>query len=414
MEEAKVQLIPVDDIIPNRFQPRLKFSEKELQGLAESISEHGIVSPIIVRKIGDKFEIIAGERRFKAANLVGLTTVPCIVKELDDTESAEIAVIENLQRSNLTPIEEARSYEKLLSKGMTQEELAKRLGVSQPTIANKVRLLNLTPEVQDALLHNKISERHARSLLQISNPDMQNNLLNTIITNRLTVRQTDNEVSALLNKNLSAAGSEDIFNVNIDEIKENSEDIFKTQEHIDFESLLKKESTPEVVQEERVLKMEPPKVEDDNEEESGEIKVPDVINISEPSPVVTATPSVQTPTNEEEWINPFQVINGVFEDPLPKETPVQVVESPVVEQKVVTPPVDPDLDSLNSYLSGSTIKIQTEEKPKQSTASVKRISNVINATRNMKVDLEMQGIQIDTEEFDFDDMYQIVIKVKKD
>ena len=190
-DRDEVVQLYLDDIIPNRFQPRLRFNEKELQSLAESISIHGIVSPIIVRRIGDKFEIIAGERRFKAANLVRLTSVPCIIKELDDNESAEIAVIENLQRSNLTPIEEARSYEKLLSKGMTQEVLARRLGVSQPTIANKVRLLNLTPEVQDALLHNRISERHARSLLSISDPNLLNNLLNTIIANRLTVRQTD-------------------------------------------------------------------------------------------------------------------------------------------------------------------------------------------------------------------------------
>ena len=158
--------VSVEDIIPNRFQPRLAFDEKALKDLAESIKIHGIIQPLVLRRLNDKFEIIAGERRYKAACMAGLTKVPAIIKEIDDNKSAEIAVVENLQRKNLTAIEEAQSYKKILDKGyITQEELAARMGVSQPTIANKLRLLNLSQEVQDALLGNKISERHARSLL---------------------------------------------------------------------------------------------------------------------------------------------------------------------------------------------------------------------------------------------------------
>ena len=393
MEEAKIVLIPVDDIIPNRFQPRLRFNEKELQSLAESISIHGIVSPIIVRRIGEKFEIIAGERRFKAANLVGLTKVPCIIKELDDNESAEIAVIENLQRSNLTPIEEARSYEKLLSKGMTQDELARRLGVSQPTIANKVRLLNLTPEVQDALLHNRISERHARSLLSIADPNLQNNLLNTIITNRLTVRQTDIEVSTLLGKNISAAGSEDIFNININEVKDNSEDIIKEHKEVDFESLLKKDIEPTPIQkpveqpkpQEKVMNIEPPKMVND-------FDISSIPGLSKEEP---KTPSFD-PVPEEEWINPFQG----FQQNNNSESAKNNAQ---------------DLELFDEYLSGNTININEVPLSKEKSPELtKRISNVINATRNMKSELESIGIDVDTEESEDDEFYQITIKVKKD
>ena len=177
--------VSVEDIIPNRFQPRLAFDEKALKELSESIKIHGIIQPLVLRRLNDKFEIIAGERRYKAACMAGLTKVPAIIKEIDDNKSAEIAVVENLQRKNLTAIEEAQSYKKILDKGyLTQEELAARMGVSQPTIANKLRLLNLNQEVQDALLGNKISERHARSLLAITDQNIQVQMLRRIISER--------------------------------------------------------------------------------------------------------------------------------------------------------------------------------------------------------------------------------------
>ena len=198
--------VSVEDIIPNRFQPRLAFDEKALKDLAESIKIHGIIQPLVLRRLNDKFEIIAGERRYKAACMAGLTKVPAIIKEIDDNKSAEIAVVENLQRKNLTAIEEAQSYKKILDKGyITQEELAARMGVSQPTIANKLRLLNLSQEVQDALLGNKISERHARSLLAITDKNIQVQMLRRIISERLTVRQTDEEISKLLGRPISSS-----------------------------------------------------------------------------------------------------------------------------------------------------------------------------------------------------------------
>ena len=180
--EPLIQNINIDLIIPNRFQPRLTFDEKTLNELAASIKEHGIIQPLVLRRLGDKFEIIAGERRYKAATLAGLTEVPAIISNIDDNKSAELALVENVQRKNLNSLEEAKSYKKILDKeGLTQEELAKKIGVSQSTVANKLRLLNLTMEAQDALMNEKISERHARSLLTVTDPKVQVDLLNRVI-----------------------------------------------------------------------------------------------------------------------------------------------------------------------------------------------------------------------------------------
>ncbi len=200
-EKDKIVQVPVEDILPNRFQPRLAFDEKELIDLSNSILKYGIIQPIVLRKIGSKYEIIAGERRYKATVMAGLKTIPAIINNTDDNTSAEIALLENLQRKNLTVIEEAQSFKKLLDRGFTQEELANKLGLSQSSIANKLRLLNLPKKVQDALLFSKISERHARSLLSLNDTDMQLVLLDRIINERLTVRQTEDEISILLNKN---------------------------------------------------------------------------------------------------------------------------------------------------------------------------------------------------------------------
>ena len=185
----------LDDIIPNRFQPREVFDEKALKELAVSIKEHGVIQPIIVRKVNDKYEIIAGERRYKASALAGLTKIPAIIRNLDDKESSKVALLENLQRKNLTPIEEARTYQKILEiDEMTQEELAKTMGKSQSAVANKLRLLSLPDEVQESLLKEQISERHARALLNIPEPQKQTDMLRKIISNKMSVRAVEEEI----------------------------------------------------------------------------------------------------------------------------------------------------------------------------------------------------------------------------
>ena len=216
--EPNVQYINVENIIPNRFQPRLTFDDEALKELALSIKEHGIIQPLVLRKLSlDKYEIIAGERRYKASQIAGLNKVPAIIANMDDNTSAEVALVENIQRRNLSAIEEAKSYQKLLDRGyLTQEQLAKRLGISQPNIANKIRLLNLTEEVQEALMSEKISERHARSLLQITDSNDQVELLNKIIENRMTVRQLDDEIKLKQNKIIEKEEPEKINKLDFD------------------------------------------------------------------------------------------------------------------------------------------------------------------------------------------------------
>ncbi len=197
--EAQIRMIPVDQIIPNRFQPRLEFDQEALNTLANSIKQHGIIQPLVLRRVADKYEIIAGERRFKASQMCGMMQVPAIITDLDDNESAEVAIIENTQRRELSAIEEAQSYKKLLDrKYLTQEQLAQRLGTSQSNIANKIRLLQLDKAVQEALMKNQISERHARSLLRVQDPKKQVELLNRVIQERIKVRDLEKEIDKIL------------------------------------------------------------------------------------------------------------------------------------------------------------------------------------------------------------------------
>ena len=190
---SEVVYLYLDDIIPNRFQPREIFDDQALKELAVSIKEHGVIQPIIVRQVENKYEIIAGERRYKASTMAGLTKIPAIVKNYDDKESSKVALIENLQRKDLTPIEEARTYQKILEleNDMTQEQLASTLGKTQSSVSNKLRLLALPDEIQDALLKEKISERHARSLLNIEDKNEQIKMMERVITDKMTVRELD-------------------------------------------------------------------------------------------------------------------------------------------------------------------------------------------------------------------------------
>ena len=194
-QKDEIVYLYLDDIIPNRFQPREVFDERALKELAVSIKEHGVIQPIIVRNVNGKYEIIAGERRYKASAMAGLTKIPAIIRNLDDKESSKVALLENLQRRNLNPIEEARTYQKILEiDQMTQEKLAKTMGKSQSAVANKIRLLGLSDEVQTALLKEQISERHARTLLNIPDKKKQNEMLKKVINEKMTVRQLEQEI----------------------------------------------------------------------------------------------------------------------------------------------------------------------------------------------------------------------------
>jgi len=207
-----VQDIEILRIVPNPHQPRLNFDQEKLQELADSIKEHGVIQPIVATKEGNQYEIIAGERRFQASKLAGLKTVPVIIREANEQQKLELAIIENIQRHNLNPIEEAKSYLKLENDfDISQEEVALKVGKSRSAVANKTRLLKLPVEIQKALIEEKITEGHAKAILALENPEKQRALFEIIIKNNLTVRQTEDktkEVSVKNHKRMVSVDSE--------------------------------------------------------------------------------------------------------------------------------------------------------------------------------------------------------------
>lgn len=185
--------LSIASIVTNPDQPRKSFDETQLSELSDSIKQNGVLQPILVRKKGEKYEIVAGERRYQASKLAGLKEIPAIVRDIDDAEVFQLALIENLQRSDLTPIEEARGYRQLLdTKGLTQEGLAKILSKSRSAIANTLRLMDLPQEVQDMMEEGQITAGHARAILAVPSEEGRIKLAQKVVAENLTVRQTEN------------------------------------------------------------------------------------------------------------------------------------------------------------------------------------------------------------------------------
>ena len=404
--EQKVLQVAIEDIIPNRFQPRLAFDEEGLKELSESIKQHGIIQPLVLRRLGNKYEIIAGERRFKAATMAGLRQVPAIISDIDDNKSAEIALVENIQRRNLTPIEEAKSYKNLLDRGyMTQEQLAEKMGVSQSSISNKLRLLNLAPEVQDALLQEKISERHARSLLALPKEE-QAEWLKKIISKRLTVRQLDLEI-----KKAKGEVEEEIPLVNpnpdLKAMINNATDINKTEPIREVKNV---EPTPVASTNQNIESTEPKnqpnKFFNFLEDEAANMQMT-------PSEPATASndsmeeleilddfapaPNEQTPPNpkEEETIMPFLFdnkeakANNTIEEV--KDTQAEKIIDPM--DSVIK--LDPNYNQLVEEAKGIDLK------------------TAINEIRDMISSMEKQGFKVSLDEIDLNDKYQMTINIQK-
>lgn len=185
--------LPIEDIVPNPNQPRTHFNESELEELSESIRENGVLQPLLVRKNGTKYEIIAGERRYQASKLAELKKLPVVIKDVDDQKMLELALIENLQRSDLNPIEEARGYRQLIKKsGMTQEALSKAVSKSRSAITNSLRLLDLPDEVQQLLFDGKLTAGHARAILAVPFEEARVKLAEKVVAEGLSVRATEN------------------------------------------------------------------------------------------------------------------------------------------------------------------------------------------------------------------------------
>ncbi|MFH0924737.1 MAG: ParB/RepB/Spo0J family partition protein [bacterium] len=192
--------LPLGDVIPNKFQPRKTFDEKKLEELANSIREKGVIQPIIVHKVEDKYEIVTGERRWRAVQKTGFKDIPAIIRDVSEKEKLELALIENIQREDLNPLEEAEAYKEIMERlSLTHEEVAKRVGKERCTISNSVRLLKLPEEIKCALISNTITTGHARAILTLEE-EKQTTLCKEIVEKKLTVRDTENYVKEIVQR----------------------------------------------------------------------------------------------------------------------------------------------------------------------------------------------------------------------
>ena len=412
MENAILN-VSIDLIIPNRFQPRLVFDEKALNELADSIKEHGIIEPIIVRQLNDKYEIIAGERRYKAACIAGLTKVPVIVRNLSDYKSAQVAVIENVQRRNLNPMEEAKSYKRILDQGLkTQEELAKEIGVSQSTIANKLRLLSLAEPVKQALSENKISERHARALLKLSSLDKQEEMLNKVINERLTVKDLDDEINKLtspISPNLSfkipevpnISDSLDLFNVKF------PEEPLSDQEP---------EFVPPVVEPKEVQPITEPKIEPVPKEETIEVNPdPEIKEIQEKEE--EQVPTKPQPDNS---TNIFD-IPTIGKEPKPDYPSLEDLQTNMdlgIESDILVPeqpeePISEEKEEPKLEVTEPIVVPETPVEPPKPRIIPKDLNSVKKAISDLNKEIREAGFNIKFEDYDFSDLYQAIIKINK-
>ena len=411
--ENTILNISIDLIMPNRFQPRLVFDEKALNELADSIKEHGIIEPIIVRPLNDKYEIIAGERRYKAACIAGLTKVPVIVKHLSDYKSAQVAVIENVQRRNLNPMEEAKSYKRILDHGLkTQEELAKEIGVSQSTIANKLRLLSLAEPVKQALSENKISERHARALLKITSLDKQEELLNKVITERLTVKDLDDEI-----KKLDTSTTPNIT-FKMPEVPNivNTLNLFDEKISEERVASSKPEFVPPVVEPKEEQPITEPKIETVPKEETIEVKPdPEIKEIQEIEEEQLPTkPQPDNSTN----IFDIPTIGKESKPDYPSLEDLQTNMDLGVESDILVPeqPEEPIVEEKEESKIEVTEPIVVHETPVEP-PKPRIIPNDLNSVKQAIFDLNKEireaGFNIEFEDYDFSDLYQAIIKINK-
>lgn len=431
--EKEIVNLFIDDILPNRFQPRLTFDEKALNELADSIRQHGIIQPLVVRKLNDKYEIIAGERRYKAAQLAGLQKVPAIVMNLNDNESAEVAVVENIQRKDLSALEEAESYKKLLDKGyLTQEQLANRMGKNQSTISNKLRLLGLSPEVKEALLNGKISERHARSLLNLKNAEDQKQVLEKIISSKLTVRQTDDLIKTIQNPAMQSQTSP---NIELEKEKPDViENIIPSVETLDFNETLNNslDQVPSApipyidmprIKEEPIISniQEAPLLQPAGENEG--IGTVDVDQIKEKAEDIN-------PVKENADVNKLLGITPADDN---ISTPNIEHEKPEAGPRFIMFPEEAEAeenksnesnDIKNDFHQGNQSKTFTDSL----VAEYRQTNGIVNdkkeldpndlnsgvkAIRSAVDELKTAGFKVNVEDFDFENIYQMIIKIEK-
>lgn len=424
-EKDEVVQLYLDDIIPNRFQPREIFDERALKELAVSIREHGVIQPIIVRSVqNEKYEIIAGERRYKASALAGLTKIPAIIRNLDDKESSKVALLENLQRKNLNPIEEARTYQKILEiDQMTQEELAKTMGKSQSAVANKLRLLSLPDDIQKSLLKEQISERHARALINIPDSKKQKEMLKKIIDNKMSVRSVEEEIKRLYSKNNDSTQARPELS--------NNEQIATTNAFVNSSPLMPTAELPADESNFGKVTIAPPEGEAMptgkfiNYGEIDKAREEEINNqIAEKPPAITSidindlksnTNDISTPSGGSSLDNLLN-IGGQTSFITPAEQIVKTESTLEKENKSKDYFNNSDLSAFNIPQETSNISPMNNGMIPISNVTDENytIEEATEKIRNLVEDLKAHGINISTNEMNFEKSFQIIIKLYKE
>ena len=428
-KDEVVQLY-LDDIIPNRLQPREIFAEKALKELAVSIKEHGVIQPIIVRSVNGKYEIIAGERRYKASALAGMTKIPAIIRDLDDKESSKVALLENLQRKNLNPIEEARTYQKILEiDEMTQEELAKTMGKSQSAVANKIRLLSLPEEIQEALLKEQISERHARTLLNIPDAKKQKEMLKKVIDNKMSVRLLEDEIKSLYPKE-----EKEESDISLDLPIPPKDLIASTDAFVNNDPLLPTAELPKDTSDFGKVTIAPPEgeempvskfinygeidKEDDEEDGGNTLDLPTSIPSIDINEIKSNSTDLNTNTSGAD-LDSLLNINGPsssamtdnFITPAEKIVKTDPLENIKQEDYFKTPDLTSiSLPEISNPMNNNLFNDDKEEKNQFDKYTIDEATTKI---RDLVNDLKEHGIDVKTDEMNFEKSFQIIIKIDK-
>ncbi len=416
-KDEVVQLY-LDDIIPNRFQPREVFDEKALKELAVSIKEHGVIQPIIVRSVNGKYEIIAGERRYKASALAGLTKIPAIVRDLDDKESSKVALLENLQRKNLNPIEEAKTYQKILEiDQMTQEELARTMGKSQSAVANKLRLLSLPDEIQEYLLKEELSERHARALLNLDDAEKQKEMAKKVIDNKMSVRNLEAEIKEMTGKTKPKQ----------EEASETPEVIASTKAFVNDNPLIPTAKVEEDKSNYGKVTIAPPEGEEmpsskfinygeiDKEEEKTPMPIPNVITSIDVNDVKENTNDIKSDDTSNSGNALDSLLNlGNPTSSIPANEFITPAEKIVKTDSLEDPIEDTSSEYFNtSDLSNIELPPSIINPSEEENTGTYSIEEAVEKIKNTIEDLKKHGINLNADEMDFEKSYQMIIKIEK-
>ena len=400
--DSRVVEIELEKLVPNRFQPRKTFNE-DVSELAESIRAHGVLQPITVRPLGEKFEIVMGERRYRACEKLGLHKIPAMIVEMSDHEAMEVALIENLQRQDLNPIEEALSYKRILEAGyITQEQLDQRVGKPQSTIANKLRLLSLERGVQEALLKNQISERHARALLRVEDGAQQTKMLDKIIAEKLTVKKTEDEISKLLNENYASEASKEPSNsveiIDLDDNPFDESDEQPVTEYNDYYDVNQQESRDSYLN------------------YLDEVADVDVTRTSKLKPTVPNNGIIDDFENPDELV--VVGTNHGYEN---AENGILNADGSIEKQVSTNNPVVPESEPEETIedveltnIEPDKIEVASQEEPAPAEKHVASNFDEVKAILDKcQSELNSIGYNVRLEKYDFEKLFQIVLKIDK-